>query len=820
MVRQFQYAKHSIAGNALAGMALRVSLIIVIATGLSYWYAYNSFRASAMKHLTNYVEQRSRSESEHFLLAERQSALLRDEFLRRLQAMGTYDPRAEFDKIFVREADGLIRVRPEINDHRRHATAYLRHDVELTPDLRRRFYIGWQLMDQWGPMLVNRFFSGFMNMPEQLSINYCPAADWGRSATRDTDITIYETVWRATAEKNPKRTPFWTSVYYDPGAREWMVSRVTPGDYNGRWVVTGGQDVAIADLIRRTTDNTIESGSWNFIVDEQANIIAHPNLTDQIAKAGGNLQAGRLGDDKLSAMVTAVLTAGSKTAHVAEPAGMDVFLGISRINGPGWFFVTVYPQKLLAKQAASLARSFFAIGIGSLLLELIVMAIILRRRVAVPIGQTVSATEKISQGEFSVYLDHQREDELGLLAASINRMVDSIKERDALLSRQIRELQDAQKIQQDHQRLESIGTLAGGIAHDFNNLLQGIFGYISLAKLTLDQKEKTLALLEQAEEALHMSVNLTTQLLTFSKGGKPIKKLIRLESTIENAVRFALSGSRTNYKLETASDLWPVEADAGQLAQVIQNIVLNADEAMAKSGTVTIAVNNVDIPAKTKAKLPDGGQFVRIDIKDTGAGIPEQNFPRIFDPYFTTKESGSGLGLATSYSIIKNHDGLIEVQSEIGKGSTFTIYLPASKGEEITAEPAARLVTSPKSLKVLLMDDEDIVRNVAKSMLIAIGHEVEEAADGKRAIELFRDARSVGRPFDVVILDLFVKGGMGGEETIAKIREIDPHVRAVVSSGYADIAIMADYHSYGFAAVLNKPYKLDSLQTCLSQLIG
>jgi len=197
-----------------------------------------------------------------------------------------------------------------------------------------------------------------------------------------------------------------------------------------------------------------------------------------------------------------------------------------------------------------------------------------------------------------------------------------------------------------------------------------------MAKVTYDQKEKSLSMLNQAEEALHLAVNLTNQLLTFSKGGKPIKKLIRLSPAIEKAVKFALSGSHTDYQIDTEDDLWPVEADEGQLAQVIQNIVLNANEAMAGSGTVGIVLRNMEIAGNEHPGLAAGGQFVCIEILDSGTGISEQNLAKIFDPYFTTKQRGSGLGLATSYSIIKNHDGVIEVRSEANKGTTFTIYLP------------------------------------------------------------------------------------------------------------------------------------------------
>ncbi|NJD57607.1 MAG: PAS domain S-box protein [Nitrospirae bacterium] len=369
------------------------------------------------------------------------------------------------------------------------------------------------------------------------------------------------------------------------------------------------------------------------------------------------------------------------------------------------------------------------------------------------------------------------------------------------------------------QKLESIGTLAGGIAHDFNNLLQGIFGYISMAKMSLDRPERIRSMLRQAEEALHLAVNLTTQLLTFSKGGRPIKRLIALEPVIENAVKFALSGSHTGYVLDMAPDLRPVEADEGQLTQVIQNIVINANDAMAGRGTVSISAANADIAGGAISGLPEGGRFVRIAIQDSGTGIQQKNLDRIFDPYFTTKQRGSGLGLATSYSIIRNHGGIIVVSSEVNRGSTFTIYLPASTDTAIAEKAAAPETVSVRKGRILLMDDEELVRDVAKEMIGALGHEAQCAPDGETAIGMYVRARESGTPFDVVILDLTVRGGMGGEETVRRLREIDPDVIAVVSSGYADNTVVADFRAYGFSAVLNKPYRISALRDCLNALI-
>jgi two-component system cell cycle sensor histidine kinase/response regulator CckA len=370
-----------------------------------------------------------------------------------------------------------------------------------------------------------------------------------------------------------------------------------------------------------------------------------------------------------------------------------------------------------------------------------------------------------------------------------------------------------------NQKIESLGTLAGGIAHDFNNLLQGVFGYISMAKLTHDQKEKSLAMLEQAEKALHQSVSLTSQLLTFSKGGKPLKKVISLQPVIEDAVKFALSGSRAIFGLSIADDLRHVEADAGQIGQVIQNIVLNADQAMPLGGRIDLSARNVS--AASVAGLPQGlqGELVEISVRDQGLGIPPEHVARIFDPYFTTKEKGSGLGLATSYSIIRNHGGAILVTSELGKGSLFTIYLPASSAaQELVTE--YRAGTASQKCRILVMDDDAVVRDVAVALLTELGHEVEIAEHGEAAIEKYRKAMGSGKPFDLVILDLTVRGGMGGSETIQKLQAIHPNVKAIVSSGYSDDTALSSYREQGFRAFMKKPYTMQELKDTLDALLA
>jgi CheY-like chemotaxis protein len=367
------------------------------------------------------------------------------------------------------------------------------------------------------------------------------------------------------------------------------------------------------------------------------------------------------------------------------------------------------------------------------------------------------------------------------------------------------------------QKLEAVGLLAGGLAHDFNNLLQGVFGSISLAKMFSDKAGQAHAMLDEAEAAMYQATHLTKQLLTFSKGGEPVKRLVALPVLAEQAVKFALSGSNVNHRSSLDAGLWTVEADEGQLNQVIHNIVLNACESMPGGGTIGVELRNVVIDEKSGVPL-EKGNYVRIGISDSGMGIPEQHLGKIFDPYFTTKQRGSGLGLATSYSIIRKHGGVITVDSRPDSGSTFHVYLPASGHEYVPAKAAdTRLITGKG--RILVMDDEEIVRRVAGLMLAGLGYAVDFAENGEEAVEKYSAATRTNEPFGAVILDLTVRGGMGGKETVGKLKALDPEVRAIVSSGYSADDIIANYGEYGFQAVLSKPYHLEELGRILQAVL-
>lgn len=387
--------------------------------------------------------------------------------------------------------------------------------------------------------------------------------------------------------------------------------------------------------------------------------------------------------------------------------------------------------------------------------------------------------------------------------------------KDAILSigRDITDRKRAEEERLKLKKLESVGVLAGGIAHDFNNVLTSLFGNIEMAKMFVPVEHKSYKFLENAMCSMENATYLTNRLLTFAKGGDPIKEVLSIGDVIFAVARHSMRDS--NFELNTNIDLnlWSVEADRDQLGQVISNLVLNAQQAMPTGGIITIAAENVETLA---------GKFVQITIQDQGMGIAPQHIENIFDPYFTTKKHSSGLGLAISHSIINKHNGTITVASTLNQGTIFTIHLPAVKNTEVTMSEKSgsdHQTISAFSANILVMDDEEGVRAVLGAMLEMLEHTVTFSVDGKEAVNKYREAYQQGSIYDVVIVDLTIPAGMGGQVTAQEILKLDPHAKLIVSSGYATDPVMANYKAYGFKGRVVKPYSLAELKKAVDQVL-
>ncbi|MBI5693950.1 MAG: PAS domain S-box protein [Verrucomicrobia bacterium] len=356
-------------------------------------------------------------------------------------------------------------------------------------------------------------------------------------------------------------------------------------------------------------------------------------------------------------------------------------------------------------------------------------------------------------------------------------------------------------------KMESIGVLAGGIAHDFNNLLSIVMGNLTLAMLD----ERVMATggrwLREAERGTLRAKELTQQLLTFARGGEPVRSAIRLAGVVREAAEFALHGSSVRCEFDLAEDLRPADADRGQIGQVVQNLVINAVQAMPGGGTLRVRLHNEAVAAGAVARLAPG-DYLRLEIADTGTGISPEHLARIFEPFFTTKEHGTGLGLATVYSVIQRHGGHITVESAPGRGTTFRLWLPAARAVPDVAPVVPP--TAPDQLRgrVLFMDDEEPLRVMTRELLERIGLEVVVTADGGEAVREYAIARLSGRPFDLVVFDLTVAGGMGGAEAMREILKIHPEAKGIVSSGYSSDPVMANFRAHGFLGSIPKPYRM------------
>lgn len=382
----------------------------------------------------------------------------------------------------------------------------------------------------------------------------------------------------------------------------------------------------------------------------------------------------------------------------------------------------------------------------------------------------------------------------------------------------VRDVSQRRSMEEDMVRigkLESLGLLVGGIAHDFNNILTAVLGNISIVQARAEPDSAAQERLAMAEKAALRARDLVRQLLTFSRGGAPARKAVSIADLVRRSAGLALGGSNVRSEYLLPGDLWPAKADEEQFLQALTHVLMNANESMPGGGGVRIEAENVLVDDALGLPV-DSGRYVRVSVRDNGPGIAPEHLRRIFDPYFTTKRNARGLGLAITDSIVRRHGGHVSVESAPASGTAFHLYFPASQAPAEAPPPDRVAPARGQRRRVLVMDDEEAVRDALGRMLIHLDCDVADAADGATAVEIFRAARESGQPFDAVIMDLTIPGGIGGKEAVRKVLEIDPNARVVVSSGYSDDPVMSDFRTHGFCAVLPKPYRIDELENVLS----
>lgn len=428
--------------------------------------------------------------------------------------------------------------------------------------------------------------------------------------------------------------------------------------------------------------------------------------------------------------------------------------------------------------------------------------------------RTTLRTKELQEFEYTVNL----EEETFIYEA---RMVPCGESEVIIIARDVTQNKRFEEELQKMDRLQSIGTLAGGIAHDFNNVMTGLFANISLAKLELDESSTVHSILDDAEKSMGRATRLTQQLLTFAKGGTPIRENVSIAELVSEVARFDLTASNVKPVMVVKENLWRALVDKGQMQQVFSNLIINAMQAMPGGGNIFITLDNVKIQENEVPTLKPG-RYVMAVIVDQGPGIRKEILERIFDPYFTTKKSGTGLGLATVYSIMHRHNGYISVESTVGVGTQFTLYLPATLAAPNAPEDDVLELKNQGTVQsghILLLDDEVAILKVCKRMLEKNGYTVEAYQTGEEAVSAYKKANNSDTPFDAVLIDLTIPGGMGGKEAVEHILKFNPEAKCVVSSGYAEDPVMANYKTYGFRGMVVKPFTVNTLLEVIEQVL-
>jgi signal transduction histidine kinase len=790
-------ASGSLARRTLWRVAFRIGLVVAVATVVSFWHVRSGLEDQALNQLAQYSKERSARESAIFELASDNLLAFTEAYDTALRAADMAYVHASFETLFDPQADGTLRLGPDAFSESG-ITGFIGKYVLIDDDLRRRLVVAFDVMTQLGPAWRSRFVNLYVVLPENSLIMYWPDVPWTLDAS---DWEIYSKLALAARHREGEVVVMdrfvagiagmqrWSDLYFDYGVNDWMVSAMEPVNRDGLHLISVGHDILLRDLIERTLTSEVDD-TYNVLFRRDGRLIAHPRYMDAIQAQGGTLAIQEAGDQELM-RIHAIATADGSDGRIIENAEDDAYLAVSRLAGPDWYLVTVFPRSIVTAQAFETAQLVLILGAVALLIEILVLYLIMRRQIAEPLKGLVRATREVASGRYNAKLDTGRDDEIGQLARSFTSMAAEIEARQTELNERSAklaevnvqlegELKEREKAELEiarqrdalyqSEKLNALGSLLAGVAHELNNPLSVVVGRSMMLeerfKDTLDESR-----VNKLRAAAERCAKIVKTFLALARQETPARQATRIDDVLDGALEIVGYGLRTDsIELERAIDdgLPEISADPNQLVQVVTNLLVNAQHAL----------RSIDGPRRIRvsATLDGASGMLVVSVADNGPGISGENLSRIFEPFFTTKPvgKGTGLGLSVCRGLIEAHGGMINARRRAEGGTEFEIRLPVRQVEPAAEAEADEPTPEVKPQHILVVEDEPDVAQMLAEVLGILGHETTIADTGKTALDRLADRR-----FDLILSDMRMPD-MDGRALFEAIKERYPELTAKV----------------------------------------